>query len=68
MADIGLRITAGLSDGGNADGWVGVVIENISLNSVKACIGGFDSILLLRPMDLELEDIFLQLTNERGEE
>ena len=25
-------------------------------------------ILMLRPMDLELEDIFLQLTNERGEE
>ncbi len=25
-------------------------------------------ILMLRPMDIELEDIFLQLTNERGEE
>ena len=25
-------------------------------------------ILMLRPMDIELEDIFLQLTNEKGEE
>ena len=25
-------------------------------------------ILMLRPMDIELEDIFLQLTSERGEE